>query len=56
MIILSVDYHPSDQYIALVDTETGEYGERRLNHSDGEAEKFRPEQSLGTFTETSRTR
>ena len=36
---------PSDQYIALVDTETGEYGERRLNHSDGEAEKFYREQS-----------
>src|SRR6202161_177456 len=40
MIIIGVDYHPSDQYIAFVDTETGEYGERRLNHSDGEAEKF----------------
>jgi transposase len=35
-----VDYHPSDQYIAFVDTETGEYGERQLNHSAGEAEKF----------------
>src|ERR1700732_5063209 len=43
MIIIGVDYHPSDQYIAFVDTETGEYGERRLNHSDGEAEKFFPE-------------
>jgi len=31
---------PSDQYIAFVDTETGECGERRLNHSHGEAEKF----------------
>src|SRR5271163_2540450 len=40
MIILGVDYHPSDQYIAFVDTETGEGDERRLNHSDGEAEKF----------------
>jgi len=40
MVIIGVDYHPSDQYIAFVDTETGEYGERRLNHSDGEAEKF----------------
>jgi transposase len=40
MIIIGVDYHPSDQYIALVDTETGEYGERQLNHSEGEAEKF----------------
>jgi hypothetical protein len=40
MIIIGVDYHPSDQYIAFVDRETGEYGERRLNHSEGEAEKF----------------
>ncbi len=40
MIIIGVDYHPSDQYIAFVDTETGECGERRLNHSDKEAEKF----------------
>ena len=24
MIILSVNYHPSDQYIAFVDAETGE--------------------------------
>ena len=40
MVIIGVDYHPSDQYIAFVDTETGESGERRLNHSDGEAERF----------------
>ena len=40
MVIIGVDYHPSDQYIAFVDTETGEYGERQLNHSDREAEKF----------------
>jgi transposase len=40
MIIIGADYHPSDQYVAFVDTETGECGERRLNHSDGEAEKF----------------
>ena len=40
MLIIGVDYHPSDQYIAFEDTETGECGERRLNHSSGEAEKF----------------
>ena len=40
MIIIGVDYHPSFQQIAFVDTETGECGERRLNHSEGEAEKF----------------
>jgi hypothetical protein len=37
---MGVDYHPSDQYIAFVDTETGKCGERRLNHSDGEAARF----------------
>jgi len=40
MVIIGVDYHPSFQQIAFADTETGEFGERRLNHSDGEAEKF----------------
>src|SRR6202795_4228135 len=40
MLMIGVDYHRSDQYIAFADTETGECGERRLNHSDGEAEKF----------------
>jgi transposase len=40
MVMIGVDYHPSDQYIAFVDTETGECGERRLNHSDREAERF----------------
>src|SRR5713101_5627197 len=40
MIIIGVDYHPSDQYIAFVDPGTGECGEQRLNHQDGEAERF----------------
>jgi transposase len=40
MIIIGVDYHPSFQQIAFWDQETGELGERQLNHSDGEAEKF----------------
>ena len=39
-MIIGVDYHPSVQQIAFVEKETGEYGERQLNHSDGEAEKF----------------
>ena len=39
MIIVGVDYHPSVQQVAFLDTETGETGERRLNHSDGEAER-----------------
>ena len=40
MLIIGCDYHPSMQQIAYVDTETGEGGERRLMHRDGEAERF----------------
>ncbi len=40
MYIVGVDYHPSFQHIAFLDQETGECGDRRLDHSDGEAEKF----------------
>jgi transposase len=39
MLIIGCDYHPSVQQIALVDTETGECGERRLRHR-AEAEEF----------------
>ena len=31
MMIIGVDYHPSDQYIAFADTETGVCGERCSN-------------------------
>ena len=40
MMIIGVDYHPSFQTIAFFVEETGEYEERELNHSDGEAERF----------------
>jgi transposase len=40
MHIIGVDCHPSFQQIAFLDQETGECGDRRLNHSDGEAEKY----------------
>jgi transposase len=40
MLVTGCDYHPSVQQIAWIETETGECGERRLRHSDGEAEKF----------------
>jgi len=40
MLIIGADYHPGFQQIAFCDQGTGEYGERRLNHSDGEAERF----------------
>jgi transposase len=39
MIIIGVDFHPEFQQIAVVDTETGELSERRLNHPN-EAEIF----------------
>ena len=39
-MLIGVDYHPSFQQIAFFDEETGECGERQLNHSDGEAERF----------------
>jgi transposase len=40
MVIIGVDYHPSFQQIAFLDQDTGECGERQLNHSDGEADRF----------------
>jgi transposase len=40
MIIIGVDFHPSFQQIAFMDQQTGECGDRRLNHGDGEAERF----------------
>ena len=39
MIIIGCDYHPGFQQIALVDSETGELQERRLEHRE-DAEKF----------------
>jgi hypothetical protein len=40
MMLIGVDYHPSFQQIAFFAEETGECGERQLNHSEGEAEGF----------------
>jgi transposase len=40
MIIIGCDFHPSWQQIAWVDTKTGEGGEKKLMHADGEAERF----------------
>ena len=39
MLIIGCDYHPGFQQIALMDTETGDFGERRLTHRE-EAEQF----------------
>jgi len=39
MIIIGVDFHPEFQQIALVDTDTGEFQEKRLAHRE-DAENF----------------
>ena len=39
MIIIGADYHPGFQQIAFVDTDTGEFQQRPLQHRE-EAEKF----------------
>lgn len=46
MLIIGVDYHPSFQQIAFADTVTGECGERRLTHSNGDAERFYLERKM----------
>ena len=40
MLIIGCDYHPGMQQIAWFDEQSGECGERRLEHSTGEAERF----------------
>jgi transposase len=40
MLIIGLDYHPSVQQIAFLDLETGDRGERQLNHNGGEVEQF----------------
>jgi transposase len=40
MMIIGCDYHPRYQQIAMMDTDTGELVERRLEHENGEARAF----------------
>jgi transposase len=40
MIIIGCDFHTRFQQIAMLDPTTGELAERRLEHENGEAEKF----------------
>jgi hypothetical protein len=51
MLMIGVDYHPSDQYVAFADRETRECGERRLDHNDGKR-RFR---SMNTFAFEAKT-
>ena len=39
-MIIGCDFHPSWQQVSWLDMETGETGERKLLHGDGEAERF----------------
>ena len=40
MMIIGCDFHPSWQQIAWLDSETGETGEAKLVHAEGEAQQF----------------
>jgi transposase len=40
MIIIGCDFHSSFQQIAVLETKSGEYEERKLMHTTGEAEQF----------------
>jgi hypothetical protein len=40
MYIISCDFHTRFQQIAMLDTETGEVVEKRLDHESGEAKRF----------------
>ena len=40
MLIIGCDFHSRFQQIAMVDTQTGELIERRLEHASGEARAF----------------
>ncbi len=40
MLIIGCDFHPRFQQIAMLDQDTGDYNEHRLEHSNGEAEQF----------------
>ena len=40
MIIIGCDFHTRFQQVAMLDPTTGEMIERRLEHENGEAEKF----------------
>ena len=40
MKIIGCDFHPSWQQVSWLDTETGESGQQKLVHAEGEAERF----------------
>lgn len=40
MLIIGCDFHSRYENVAMVDTQTGEMVERRLEHENGEAQRF----------------
>src|SRR5438552_19205474 len=40
MMIIGWDFHPSWQQVSWLDTETGERGEQKLVHAEGQARQF----------------
>ena len=40
MLIIGCDYHPAFQQIAFMDDATGEYGQRRLEHGNEQAQQY----------------
>jgi len=48
-MIIGCDFHPRYQQIAMMDTETGELVERRLEHENGEAREFYASLPKGTL-------
>ena len=40
MMIIGCDFHPSWQQVSWLDSETGEFGERKLVHGNGDAKMF----------------
>ncbi len=40
MMIIGCDFHPSWQQVSWLDTETGDCGERKLVHANGDAQQF----------------
>jgi transposase len=40
MMIIGCDFHPSWQQVSWLNTETGEVGEQKLVHADGDARRF----------------
>jgi hypothetical protein len=48
MWIIGCDFHPSWQQVAWCNTETGETGEQRLEHRNGEAERWYRQLPVGS--------